>query len=112
MIADNLDAVTALSPLGTLVCLVAVLLGKRGDRITPAEEIAPFAADGLDVDLLLVVAINVLQRGFDDIGVEASGKALVAGDNDAQHALLFASLEERMTDLTGLGIVNFDAPPQ
>ena len=87
------------------VCSVIV-----GGGIAAAHQVAALAADGFDVDFLVGVAgIDELEGGLEDVGVECAGKALVAADDDEQHALFGAGDEERVAQVAGLGIVDIDA---
>ena len=52
---------------------------------------------------LSLLVIHELQRRLDDVRVEGSGKTLVAGDHNDQHALLFAPLEPRMDQFARFG---------
>ena len=75
------------------------------------DEVAGFAADGLDVDVLALSAalVDELLGGLGDVGVEGAGKALVAGDDDDENVLLLALDEQRMNDIAGLVVVHVAA---
>ena len=112
VVADDLDTTGTLPLRAAIFPGVAVLIVELRDRITPPEEVAPFAADGFNVDLPGVVVIDELQRRLDDVRVKGPGKTLIAGDDNYQHPLLFASLEAGMDELAGCGVVKINAPLQ
>ena len=62
-----------------------------------AEDVAAFAAYGEDLDFLRGVITEEMQGVADDIGVEGTSQAAIAGEQDDENFLLGAALEERMS---------------
>src|SRR5437763_147551 len=61
-----------------------------------AQKIAPFAADGHDLNSLTAFRIEKARCGFQDVGVEGACKAFVTGNHDQQNVLLRPPDEKRM----------------
>ncbi len=81
-------------------------------RIAAAQEVAAFAADGFDFDVLAGFQFQKAHRRFEDVGVESSRQALVAGDHDQQDVVFGALRQQGMAWLACLRIVNFGAGHQ
>ena len=73
-------------------------------RITPPEQIAPFAADGLDVDFLVAVFGDEIRRRLEDVRVERARKSLVARNHHQQDALFRPREQQWMPYLACLRI--------
>ena len=61
-----------------------------------AEEIAPLAADQLELQFDARALRLKALRALDQVGIERAGQALVAGDQHQQDALFFAPREQRI----------------
>ena len=109
MIAGDFDRRFAIAVPGELTPCSSADFVVNGGGIAAAHQVAALAAHGLDVDLLVGVAGDELEGGLEDVGVECAGKALVAADDDQQHALLRPGDEERMAQVAGLLVEERDA---
>ncbi len=110
MVAGDFDGALALAGGLGVAAVIVGLLGVHGVGIAAAHLVAALAADGFDVDFLVLIAgVDELVGGLEDVGVEGAGKALVAADDDQQNALLFAGGEERVAQVAGLRVVDLDA---
>ena len=68
------------------------------DHAAPVEIGVPFAPHHGQLERVVVVAIVAYEalRRADDVGVEATAEAAVAGDAENEHVLRLAHLEQRM----------------
>ena len=100
MIAGNFDRSLARADLCYIAAFVR-LLGVNSLGVMAAHQVAALAAHGLDVDLTILVAVNKLECGLENVGVESAGKSLVSADDNQQHTLFRARDKERMAQVAG-----------
>src|SRR5580700_3657785 len=98
MFADNLDASSAFG------CI------RLDDREATAQKIAALAADGLNVDVLVLEIIDKLQRGLQHIGIEGARESAITSDHDDENGLLGSpAAKQGMEGQAGGGIDQFGA---
>src|ERR1019366_1527797 len=77
-----------------------------GCGITPAQKVAPFSPDSLNLNVLARLRLQEARRGFQDVGIERSRQTLIAGNDDQQNPVLLALRQKRMLRLTSFRIEN------
>ncbi len=94
-------------------CSIRVrLLAVHRHRIAPPHLVAALAAHRLNVDLLIGVGVDELERRLQNVRVERARKSLVAADHNQQHALLRPRDKQRMAQVPGRFVEDVDAPRQ
>ena len=102
MIAGDFDGRLALADLAGDALVVGLLRCRRRRDSGGASWSRPLRPTASTSICLSGVAGDELEGGLEDVGVECAGKALVAADDDQQHALLRPGDEERMAQVAGL----------
>jgi hypothetical protein len=111
MVAGDFNLGLALAGPGD-AAVVAGMLGVDGRGIAAVHLVAALATHGFNVDLLIRVAVDELEGRLENVGVEGSGKTLVAADDDEQDALLRARGKERMAQVAGHLVKDINASGQ
>ena len=62
--------------------LQLLVFGYRGDCIAVPQNVAPLATDNFKIEVNIVVLVDEMTCRLEHVGVEGSGKSLVAGDDD------------------------------
>ena len=67
-----------------------------GDGVAAPHEVAAFASDAFDVDILIWLGLDEFRSHLQYIGVERASQALISGDYDQQDVLFRALGEQGM----------------
>src|SRR5713226_8528197 len=78
----------------------------RRSGIAPAQEVAPLAANGFNVDILSRLGLEESACSLGNIGAERARQSFVASDDDQQNIFLRPLRQQGMLRLSRLRIVN------
>src|SRR6266478_4352197 len=80
----------------------------RRNRETAPQKIAAFAANALDVDVLVGVRFDEPAGNLENISVERPGQTLVSSKHDHQDVFLRTLGQQWMQQLAGHRMINID----